>query len=259
MNPEIAPHILTGKCRYRDGEPANVLTTEFPSAETPVLSMRASGSLMYHFPNGTYRASGAEHRFDLIPLAPDPRVAREWDAIVNPSGLIFHSSSTVANPEYIRVREVLPEQEEPQSIWLKGYGKPFRITRDKQAEPVAPAFKVGDRVVTHEFNSSGFVPLMREFVGKAGRIVLRSPSGNFLVHRFWWPASALTLVEEPAPESEPEFRYFYSAKEMNKLWRLSRTGRWEWQWCLPRSSDWTHEPNLVETDAAGAPLEGGEE
>lgn len=253
---EIAPHILDGKCRYRDEmlKLDRVLCIDSPGYY-PVLTLAANGDIGQHRANGE---SPAGKEWDLIPQAPEPRGPRAMHVTFREDGSPSNVCMAIqdVHPESVVFVELLPGYE----LVKTGEVLP------EQEEPVAPAFKVGDRVVTHEFNSSGFVPWMREFVGKAGRIVLRSPSGNFLVHSFWWPASALTLVEEPAPESEPEVRYYTArgwlyrvkARHPKSVDFRGHQGA-EWEESLMYASDlMQRNPGIVETDAAGVPLEGGE-
>lgn len=67
-------------------------------------------------------------------------------------------------------------------------------------------FRVGDMVITDRYEQPAdttFQPHMEKFVGKAGKIQSTTGYGKAIqVHGWWWPASALTHVDEapPAPE-----------------------------------------------------------
>lgn len=58
-------------------------------------------------------------------------------------------------------------------------------------------FKVGDEVITNEFESCtsnvGYVSDMEKYVGEKG-VIAESLNDALLVHGYYWPASAITLV-----------------------------------------------------------------
>ncbi len=72
-------------------------------------------------------------------------------------------------------------------------------------------FKVGQRVITHGFSGDyalPFYPDMGEFIQREGEIKRYDKEDNsYLVHNFWWPEDALTLVE-PKVEDKNDAQEF---------------------------------------------------
>lgn len=145
---EIAPHILDGKCRYRDGTPARILCYDAPGP-MPVIALGDTG-VTRHTCSGRYVGGDSESIKDLIPLPPEPRVPRRVEMAYHPSLLgngkpsmaisvyqdgvnvlggnpfnpekelsiaegweFFEAVELLPGYELVKVREVLPEQEEP--------------------------------------------------------------------------------------------------------------------------------------------------
>lgn len=219
---EIAPHILTGACRYRDEalKLDRILCVDAPG-DYPVKTLTSDGCPINHRANGQ---SPAGRGFDLIPLPPEPRAAREWDAIIDADGRIYDASNIHGCLERIRirVREVLPEQEASEAVGSK----------DSVPSPLPTRVEdTGTESATPESEPvRKFPPL--------------TPAREFSFSAVYSPDSGVTQVALVAR----------SLGELSLMWDSIRGNTLRLDESKVQRVKITGRP----TDAAGVPLEGGE-
>lgn len=148
----IPDYIASGRCQTREGHAVHIISCEGRDARYPIVGEIFDDGEWRNrtwTAQGKFRYSDDPSGLDLIPLPEPAREPREWDlSIDRVTGRIFTRSSILHSEsdfEFIRVREILPEESAAGVEWEHA----DRGRLEAASDPVSSApvaFKVGDRV-----------------------------------------------------------------------------------------------------------------